>query len=178
MGPTTTCYNRYNRWSRIGNRSAILVRHQGVVDGDDDPHGDSPEPGRSQGGLSTEIHAVVDRNGQPNALCLSPGQSADRAAAETLLTETEAGITVISNKACGTNAIPRRLAKVGASAIIPARKNRTDPRMLYHALHAARSLVERFGSSVESRNSGESPADMTSENQFSCPLRFARQRAM
>ena len=67
-----------------------------------------------------------------------PGQSADRAAAETLLTETEAGITVISNKACGTNAIPRRLAKVGASDIVPARKNRTDPRMLDHALHATR----------------------------------------
>ena len=40
-GPYTTCYNRYNRWSRNGDWSAILERLQGLVDENDDRGGDS-----------------------------------------------------------------------------------------------------------------------------------------
>ncbi len=68
------------------------------------------------GGMSTRIHAAVDGNGQPTTLFLSPGQAADCTAAETLLADFEAGMTVIADKAYDTNAILDHLAAVGATA--------------------------------------------------------------
>lgn len=37
--------------------------------------------GRSRGGLSTKIHAIVDERGLPVRLLLTPGQTSDKAAA-------------------------------------------------------------------------------------------------
>ncbi len=94
--------------------------------------------------MSTKIHAAVDRNGQPTALFLSPGQTADCTAAETLLADLEASMTVIADEAYDTNAIPDHLAEVGATAVIPTKSNRTEPRSLDTAVYATRNLVERF----------------------------------
>ena len=172
-GPYTTCYNRYNRWSKNGDWAAILARLQSLMDGDDDPDGDGanslptrmidssavrahrhaagslrdgepPQLGRSRGGLSTKIHAVVDENGQPKALELTPGQAADCTVAETLLAEVEAGMVVIADKAYDTNAILDHLEEVGAITIIPSKSNRTEPRTLDHEVYARRIMVERF----------------------------------
>ena len=41
--------------------------------------------GRSRGGLTTKIHAVVDADGLPLRYALSPGQAHDNQAAEPLL---------------------------------------------------------------------------------------------
>ena len=172
-GPCTTCYDRYNRWSKNGDWAAILARLQSLMGGGDDPDGDGanspqtrmidssavrahrhaagslrdgepPQLGRSRGGLSTRIHAVVDGNGQPKALELTPGQAADCTVAETLLAEVEAGMMVIADKACDTNAILDHHEEVGATAVIPSKSNRTEPRTLDHEVCAKRNLVERF----------------------------------
>ncbi|MEQ9627779.1 MAG: hypothetical protein RLO02_06275, partial [Roseitalea porphyridii] len=37
--------------------------------------------GRSRGGLSTKIHAVVDQDGLPVKLLITPGQASDKTAA-------------------------------------------------------------------------------------------------
>ena len=65
-------------------------------------------------------------------------------AAETLLAGLKAGMTVIANKACDTNAILDDLAEVGATAVIPSKSNRTESRTLDTAVYATRNLVERF----------------------------------
>ena len=147
----------------------ILERLQSLMDEDEDPDGDGAnalqmrmidssavrahryaagslargEPaqlGRSRGGMSTRIHAVAVGNGQPMALFQSPGCTA----AETLLADIEAGMTVIADKAYDTNAIPDHLAEVGATAVIPSRSNRTEPRTLDTSVYAMRNSVERF----------------------------------
>jgi len=41
--------------------------------------------GRSRGGLSTKIHAVVDEQGRPVRLVLSIGQASDKTIAPTLI---------------------------------------------------------------------------------------------
>ena len=94
--------------------------------------------------MSTRIHAAVDGNGQPTTLFLSPGQAADCTAAETLLADLEAGMTVIADKAYDKNANLDHLAEVGATAVIPSRSNRTEPRTLDTVVYATRNLVERF----------------------------------
>ena len=105
---------------------------------------ESPQPGRSRGGLGTKIHSVVDEKVQPKALGLTPGQAADCTAAETLLAEIDAGMTVIADKAYATEAILDRLADTGATAIIRSKSNRTESRTLDRAANATRNLVERF----------------------------------
>ena len=105
---------------------------------------ESRQSGRSRGGLGTSIHAVVDGKGQPKALGLTPGQAADCTAAETLLAEVDAGMTVIADKAYDTDAILDRLADAGVTTVIPSRSNRTEPGTLDRAAYATRNLVERF----------------------------------
>ena len=80
-------------------------------------------------------------SGQPTALFLSPGQAVDCTAAETLLTDIDAGMTVIADKAYDTNARLDLLAEAGATAVIPSRSNRTEPRTLDTAVYATRNLV-------------------------------------
>jgi transposase len=41
--------------------------------------------GRSRGGLTTKVHALVDANGLPLELVLTPGQAGDCPVAEHLL---------------------------------------------------------------------------------------------
>ena len=41
--------------------------------------------GRSRGGLTTKLHALVDANGLPIALTLTPGQAHDGRSAEDML---------------------------------------------------------------------------------------------
>ena len=61
--------------------------------------------GRSRGGLTTKIHALVDAEGRPVALELSAGQAHDCTMAETLLEPLDEGATLLADKAYDTNAI-------------------------------------------------------------------------
>jgi hypothetical protein len=47
--------------------------------------------GRSRGGLTTKIHAVVDALGNPLRFILTPGQASDYTQAEALITDIPAG---------------------------------------------------------------------------------------
>ena len=86
-GPYTTCYNRFVRWRRAGVWDRIMeclaAAHHAAVQMIDTsvirvhPHGacvaDGPVQsiGRSRGGLTTKLHAVVDANGLPVRLGLT-----------------------------------------------------------------------------------------------------------
>src|SRR5262245_21159279 len=91
FGTYTTCYNRFVRWGRAGvwdqimdalaamhdaavqmiDTSVVRVHQQGAcIAGNDSQH-----MGRSRGGLTTKIHAVVDTNGLPVQLGLTPGEA-------------------------------------------------------------------------------------------------------
>jgi transposase len=88
-GPRTTCYNRFVRWRRAGvwdqimdaltaghdaavqmiDTSVVRVHQHGACIADNN-HQDM---GRSRGGLTSKIHAVVDTNGLPVHLALTLG---------------------------------------------------------------------------------------------------------
>jgi transposase len=99
--------------------------------------------GRSRGGLTTKIHALVDAEGRPVKLILTPGQAGDAPAAASLLEDLAAGATLIADRAYDTNAI-RDLAARGAWANIPPRSIRKGSFAFSGWVYRQRNLVERF----------------------------------
>jgi transposase len=80
--------------------------------------------GRSRGGLTTKIHALVDADGRPIRLMLTAGQANDAPVAEALLEDLADGTTLIADRAYDTNAIRALAAERGAWANIPPRSIR------------------------------------------------------
>ena len=70
--------------------------------------------GRSRGGLTTKIHALVDADGRPVKLMLTPGQAGDAPVATALLEDLAPGATLIADRAYDTNTIRDLAAARGA----------------------------------------------------------------
>jgi transposase len=80
--------------------------------------------GRSRGGLTSKIHALVDADGRPVALRLTGGQVHDSQEAEALLEALPEGATLLADKGYDSNAIREAAARKNAWANIPSRSNR------------------------------------------------------
>lgn len=94
--------------------------------------------------MSTKIHATVDALGNPTGFHLTGGQASDLVGADALLPHITAP-TVIADKgydADGRVLVP--LATTGKTAVIPPRRNRTEPRAYDRDLYRARHLIENF----------------------------------
>ncbi len=100
--------------------------------------------GRSRGGLTTKIHALVDAEGRPVRLELTAGQAGDAPAAEGLLEELSSGATLIADRAYDTDAIRGFAAARGAWANIPPRSTRKQAFSFSDWVYRQRNLVERF----------------------------------
>jgi transposase len=105
--------------------------------------------GRSRGGLTTKIHAVVDAKGLPIRLSLTPGQAYDGEAAMDLLNALPEDAMVLADKAYDANAIREMIDGQGAWANIPPKSNRKDPICFSPHLYKARNLVERFFNKIK-----------------------------
>jgi transposase len=105
--------------------------------------------GRSRGGLTTKIHALVDAEGRPVALDLSAGQAHDGTAAESLLEWLGDGAILLADKAYDSNAIRDFATACGAWANIPAKSNRKETFAFSKWLYRQRNLVERFFSKLK-----------------------------
>ena len=75
--------------------------------------------GRSRGGLTSKIHALVDADGRPVALRLTGGQVHDSREAEALLDAMPEGATLLADKGYDSNAIREAAANKNAWANIP-----------------------------------------------------------
>ena len=105
--------------------------------------------GRSRGGLTTKVPALVDALGNPLRLVLGPGQQADcRRAAELLAGASGAG-NVLPDKAYDTNDIVALVEELGAAVVIPSKKNRFVQRAIDRNLYRDRNKVERFFSRLK-----------------------------
>lgn len=100
--------------------------------------------GRSRGGLTTKIHALVDAEGRPVRLHLSEGQKSDCANAEPLLGLLNGNTILLADKGYDTDAIRARAQAAGAFANIPAKRNRKQRFAFSAFLYRYRNLVERF----------------------------------
>ena len=100
--------------------------------------------GRSRGGLTTKIHAVVDRHGLPVRLALTPGQDHDNTLASDLLADLKPRSMVLADRAYDADAIRRLVNDQDAFANIPPKRNRKKPICFSPLLYKARNQIERF----------------------------------
>jgi len=100
--------------------------------------------GRSRGGLTTKIHAVVDANGNPFHLKLTEGQAHDGRSADDMLDSVGKGQTLLADRAYDSDALRETLAERGAKANIKPMPNRLNIPKFNKRLYRKRNLVERF----------------------------------
>jgi len=158
-GPYTTCYNRFNRWRKAGiwdNIPAAMTDRRDDVQMLDmsvvrvHQHAscikkrESNCTGRSRGGLTTNIHAVVDAKGLPLRLALSAGQDHDSLLARDLLTELRYNGMLLADRAYDSDATRELVRQRGTWASIPPQRNRKNPICFSRHVYRDRNHVERF----------------------------------
>jgi len=106
--------------------------------GDDRQHGGARAPGgqrskrgergqaigRSRGGRTTKIHALIDHAGRPLAFRLTGGNVADITAAAPLLRDTAPSAWLIGDKGYDADHLRALLESRGTIAVIPNKTNR------------------------------------------------------
>ena len=164
-GPRTTCYNRFVRWRRAGvcDRivEALAAAHDATVQMIDTSvvrvhqHGActagnrEQHMGRSRGGLTSKVHAVVDANGLPVRLGLTPGEAHDNRLCPALLAGLHPKAMLLADRGYDAHWIRALVNRRGAWANIPPKRNRKEPVCFSPYLYRARNLVERFFNKIK-----------------------------
>jgi transposase len=105
--------------------------------------------GRSRGGLTTKIHALVDANGNPIALKLTEGQAHDGRSAADMLDGIGTGQILLADRAYDSDALRKSLAERGAWANVMPMPNRVNIPAFSPFLYRYRNLVERFFNKIK-----------------------------
>jgi transposase len=142
FGPCTTCYNRFVRWRRAGVWAKIMNAFAGAHDAAVQmidtfivrvhQHGACitrnrrQSMGRSRGGLTSKIHALVDANGLPVRLALTAGEAHDNRLAGKLLSRLKSGTMLLADRGYDADWIRCLVRQHGAWANIPPKRNRTE----------------------------------------------------
>jgi transposase len=100
--------------------------------------------GRSRGGLTTKVHAVVDAEGLPIALKLSEGQAHDGRTAADMFDTVQAGHILLADRAYDSDALRNALSKRGAWGNIRLMPHRKSRPAFSDWLYRQRKAVERF----------------------------------
>lgn len=100
--------------------------------------------GRSRGGLTSKIHALVDAEGRPIALKITEGQAHDGPAADDMLGDLGPGQTLLGDRAYDSDARRARMTEQGAWANVKPMPNRKNAPAFSAFLYKYRNLVERF----------------------------------
>nr|WP_288410779.1 IS5 family transposase [uncultured Sphingomonas sp.] len=159
-GPSTTIYNRFNRWSRRGFWLKLLdaLVDAGVVTKStaiDSTYikaqraafggkggGKTQAIGRSRGGWTTKIHALTDVIGHPYALMLTAGNVSDVKAAPVLLERATRMRYLLADKGYDADLLRRSLRDAGAVPVIPGRRNRKRTIRYDKDRYRGRHLIE------------------------------------
>src|SRR6195952_1039748 len=100
--------------------------------------------GRSRGGLTSKIHALVDAEGRPVALKLTEGQAHDGHSAADMLASLGKGQILLADRAYDSDAIRKTMTAQGAWTNIKPLSRRVDKPAFSPFLYRYRNLVERF----------------------------------
>jgi transposase len=99
--------------------------------------------GRSRGGRTTKIHALVDEEGRPRAFQLTGGNVADIKGAEPLLAATDASKHIIADKGYDADHLRSFLDQRGTTPVIPNKSNRKRIFPFDAELYRLRNIIER-----------------------------------
>jgi transposase len=153
-------FQRFRRWARAGVFDRIFEALSDdadfeyvIVDGTIvrvHQHGTGAKGGtqnqaigRSRGGLTTKIVALVDALGNLVRFVLLPGQRHDSAGVAPLLTDLDFS-ALLADKAFDSDAIRADLDDRGAAAVIPPKANRVTTIPCDFEMYKWRHLVENF----------------------------------
>lgn len=100
---------------------ATIVRAHACSAGYKKDSQDQEALGRSKGGFTTKIHALVDALGNPLKFTLTSGQRHDVTQADTLAKDIENAM-FLADKAYDSNALIQQLEKQKCVAVIPSKK--------------------------------------------------------
>ena len=120
--------------------------------------------GRSKGGLSTKIHAMVDALGNPTAFFLTAGQAHDLEGADALLPHMQAE-TLLADKAFDADQrVIEPLLAAGKQFVIPPKSNRKVRRTFDREMYKARHLMENFFCKLKQYRAIATRYDKTARN--------------
>jgi transposase len=105
--------------------------------------------GRSRGGLTTKVHALVDANGLPIWLKLTEGQAHDGRSAEDMLDTLSAGDILLADRAYDSDKLRQTLAERGAWPNVKPMPNRKNVPAFSGFLYRYRNAVERFFNKIK-----------------------------
>lgn len=97
--------------------------------------------GRSRGGRSTKIHLVVDALGLPVTFTLTEGQRNDITMAPALVEQVRPR-RLLADKGYDSNKLRAQLQQLGAEAVIPSGRSRSQAVPYDRETYKARSEVE------------------------------------
>jgi transposase len=120
---------------RVHQHAACIARNSGQ------------SMGRSRGGLTSKIHAVVDTNGLPVRLDLQRCEAHDNRLGLKLLSRLRSGSMLLADRGYDADWIRAFVNEQGAWANIPPKCNRREPICFSPHLYRARNLVERVSQS-------------------------------
>lgn len=103
--------------------------------------------GRSRGGLSTKIHAIVDSFGYPLKFVLTGGHEHEARVAPRLLTEISKYL--LADKGYDSNEIRNLCACNNMTPVIPGRKCRYTSIDYDKAIYKERNVIERFFAKIK-----------------------------
>lgn len=163
FGRWNSVFRRFRRWVSSGRWDALLADIRRGLDpgavllidstmikvhpdaaGAPASTADAEALGRSRGGFTTKLHALVSSDGRWGACVLTQGQRGDITQALPLLATVHTPRVLVGDRAYDANALLDWLSARVVVAVIPSKKNRRKPRSLDRATYAERNVIERF----------------------------------
>jgi transposase len=164
FGKWNTLYQRFRRWAKAERwermrqvvlppveADALLLLDSTIIKAH--PHaagarkvgGEARDRalGRSRGGFTTKLHAVVSSNGQLVRYILTGGQVNDVTQAEALITGLR-GKAVVADRAYDSDAFLAAVTGSGMRAVVPSRATRRSLRELDSEAYGRRNVIERW----------------------------------
>jgi len=176
FGDPIKIHTRFSRWAKSGANAGgrcgqrirddrqhhrtrtSALRRRSKKDGEDQAIG------RSKGGLSTKIHAMVDALGNPLAFFLTAGQAHDLQGADVLLPQMQAD-TLLADKAFDADEhVIEPLLAAGKKFVIPPKSNRKVQRLYDKEWYKARHLMENFYCKLKQYRAIATRYDKTARN--------------
>lgn len=94
--------------------------------------------------MSTKINALVNQDGLPLRITLSPGQASDKAVVEALLEGLPPAQALVADRGYDAQAIIDLVRSRGGEAHIPTQRDRKIQRTVDAELYRKRNLIERY----------------------------------